>query len=72
MGDMDISEEKREQIIRAAMKNFSKNGYRKTVMDEIVADAGVSKGLVFHYFGSSEVKRPFIPRPASGDDSDRH
>ena len=41
MGDMDISGEKREQIIRAAMKNFSKNGYRKTVMDEIVADAGV-------------------------------
>ena len=47
MGDMDISGEKREQIIRAAMKNFSKNGYRKTVMDEIVADAGVSKGDVY-------------------------
>ena len=69
MGDMDISGEKREQIIRAAMKNFSKNGYRKTVMDEIVADAGVSKGLVFCYFGS---KKALYPRPASWDDSDRH
>lgn len=58
MGDMDISGEKREQIIRAAMKNFSKNGYRKTVMDEIVADAGVSKGLVFHYFGSKKALYP--------------
>ena len=53
MGDMDISGEKREQIIRAAMKNFS-----KTVMDEIVADAGVSKGLVFHYFGSKKALYP--------------
>lgn len=58
MGDMDISGEKREQIIRAAMKNFSKNGYRKTVMDEIVADAGVSKGLVFHYFESKKALYP--------------
>lgn len=58
MGDMDISGEKREQIIRAAMKNFSKNGYRKTVMDEIVADAGVSKGLVFCYFGSKKALYP--------------
>lgn len=66
MGDMDISGEKREQIIRAAMKNFSKNGYRKTVMDEIVADAGVSKGLVFHYFGSKKALYLYLYEYAYG------
>lgn len=49
-----IPEEKRQRIIRAAMENFSKNGYKKATMDEIVTDAKISKGLIFHYFGNKK------------------
>lgn len=54
MQDIHIPEDKKERITRAAMKNFAKNGYKKATMDEIVADAGISKGLIFHYFGSKK------------------
>lgn len=50
----NIPEDKKQKIIDAAMQNFSKNGYKKTAVDEIVADAGISKGLIFHYFGSKK------------------
>lgn len=49
-----IPEEKHQRIVRSAMEHFARNGYRKATMDEIVADAGISKGLIFHYYGSKE------------------
>lgn len=49
-----MPEDKKQRIIRAAMEHFSKNGYKKATMDEIVAAAGVSKGLIFHYFGNKK------------------
>lgn len=52
MSVQNIPEDKYRRMMRAGMENFAKNGYRKTTMDEIVADAGVSKGLIFHYFGN--------------------
>lgn len=42
--------EKQENIINAAMMVFGKNEYRKATTDEIVKLAGISKGLLFHYF----------------------
>lgn len=49
-----MPEDKKQRIIRAAMEHFSKNGYKKATMDEIVAAAGISKGLIFHYFGNKK------------------
>ncbi len=46
-----MEEEKRERVIDAALKEFSK-GYMAANTDVIVKAAGISKGLVFHYFGS--------------------
>jgi len=43
--------EKQERIINAAMKEFLK-GYKKASTDEIVREAGISKGLLFFYFGT--------------------
>jgi AcrR family transcriptional regulator len=43
--------DKRERIIECAMIEFSK-GYGVANMDNVVREAGVSKGLLFHYFGS--------------------
>jgi AcrR family transcriptional regulator len=48
---MTMEEEKRERVINAALKEFSK-GYMAANTDVIVKEAGISKGLLFHYFGS--------------------
>jgi len=48
---MVMEEEKRQRVIKAALKEFTK-GYALASTDEIVKEAGISKGLIFHYFGS--------------------
>lgn len=48
----DLKKEKQDRIINAALKLFALNGYKKASTDEMVADAKISKGLLFHYFGS--------------------
>jgi TetR/AcrR family transcriptional regulator len=44
---------KRRNILNAAMAEFC-NGYEKASTDAIVKAAGVSKGLLFHYFGTKK------------------
>ncbi|MBN1573982.1 MAG: TetR/AcrR family transcriptional regulator [Deltaproteobacteria bacterium] len=39
-------------IVRAAFRVFSTKGYRKTRMEEIAVEAGVSKGTLYYYFTS--------------------
>lgn len=51
--------EKREALFDAAMKEFSK-GYAAANTDDIVAAAGISKGLLFHYFGSKKGLYQFL------------
>ncbi|SDK28761.1 TetR/AcrR family transcriptional regulator [Sediminibacillus albus] len=46
--------EKRKQILEAAIKYFSKKGYFSTSMQEIAEDCGVSKGSLYKYFDSKE------------------
>lgn len=43
---------KRDALLTAAMSKFAKNGYKKTTTDEIILEAEISKGLLFHYFGT--------------------
>lgn len=50
---MTIDEEKRNRIINAAITEFAK-GYRLASTDVIVKEAGISKGLLFHYFGTKK------------------
>ena len=54
MRQAHIPEDKKQRIIRAAMEQFAKNGYKKAAVDEIVAAADISKGLIFHYFGNKK------------------
>jgi len=44
---------KQERILNAAMKEFTA-GYKNASTDNIVKEAGISKGLIFHYFGTKE------------------
>ena len=39
-------------MINASLKIFALQGYRHASTDDIVREAGISKGLLFHYFGS--------------------
>ena len=48
-----MDESKRNRIINAALVEFL-GGYKKASTDSIVRNAGISKGLLFHYFGSKQ------------------
>jgi len=49
-----MEDTKRETLLTAAMSKFAKNGYKKTTTDEIIMEAEISKGLLFHYFGTKK------------------
>jgi AcrR family transcriptional regulator len=44
------SDERREQLLRAGAELLSERAYYEVSIDEIAAAAGVSKGLLYHYF----------------------
>ena len=46
----DLKKEKQDRMINGAMKVFALNGFARASTDEMVKEAGVSKGLWFHYF----------------------
>lgn len=48
----DLKKEKQDRMINAALKIFALHGYRHASTDDIVKEAGISKGLLFHYFES--------------------
>lgn len=48
----DLKKEKQDRIINGALKVFASQGYRHGSTDDIVREAGISKGLLFHYFES--------------------
>ena len=48
------SEETRARITEAAIKLFSHQGYNKASVDDICAEAGISKGAFYHHFKSKQ------------------
>lgn len=48
--DPRLVEERRGQIVRAAVKLFSEEGYYTTTIQQIARAAGVSTGLIYQYF----------------------
>lgn len=49
---LNVEKEKRNRIINSAMKEFSLNSFEKASTNVIVEEAGISKGILFHYFGN--------------------
>lgn len=45
---------KREQIYKATLTLFNKNGFDKTPTSQIAKEAGVAIGTLFHYFKTKE------------------
>jgi AcrR family transcriptional regulator len=50
----DVSEERRAQIIESAIKVFARQGFSNARMDDVAAEAGLSKGLLYWYFKSKD------------------
>ncbi len=48
------SEETRSKIIESAIKLFSSRGFNIASVDDICADAGISKGAFYHHFESKQ------------------
>ena len=51
-----LSDERREELLRAGVELFSARSYDEVSIDEIAAAVGISRGLLYHYFPS---KRDF-------------
>ncbi|MDF9409606.1 TetR/AcrR family transcriptional regulator [Pelotomaculum isophthalicicum JI] len=46
--------EKRDLILQISMEEFAEKGYHKASTDTITQRAGISKGILFHYFKSKK------------------
>lgn len=49
-----LPKKKQNTIIDAALSVFAANGYKKASIHDIAAAAGISKAMVFHYFGTKK------------------
>ncbi len=52
--DPDLVSKRRGQIVDAAVRLFSKQGYARTSVQQISKEAGVSTGLIYQYFGDKD------------------
>ncbi len=49
-----IRQQKRQQILDAALEVFAHDGYHSSSMSKVAKEAGISKGLTYSYFESKE------------------
>ncbi len=56
----DLKSDKQDRMINAALHLFADNGYKHASTDDIVREAGISKGLLFHYFTNKEGLYSFL------------
>jgi AcrR family transcriptional regulator len=47
-------QQRRDQILAAAMACFARQGYHATSMDDVVRESGLSVGAIYTYFSSKE------------------
>src|SRR5579862_2141910 len=59
-------EDKRRQILDAAVRVFADRGYDTARVGDVAREAGVAYGLVYHYFGSKEAVLEAVFREAWG------
>jgi len=46
--------ERKNQLIKAASKRFSRLGYYKTTLEEVARDIRIGKATIYHYFKSKD------------------
>lgn len=50
----EMVEETRAKLIQAARKSFARHGYANASMDELTAEAGLTRGALYHNFGDKK------------------
>lgn len=50
----NLPEEKQNVIIQMGLKEFASKSYAEASTDHIIKECGISKGILFHYFGSKK------------------
>ena len=55
-----LDTEKKNRIINSAIEEFSKYPFNKASTNNIVKNAEISKGLLFHYFGNKKELYEYI------------
>jgi len=48
----NLNQDKRETILEACIQEFAERGYEKASTNSMIREAGISKGILFHYFGN--------------------
>lgn len=51
---MTVVEDKRAAILAATLRLVSQNGFHGTAMSKVAREAGVSAGIIYHYFDSKD------------------
>ena len=51
---MDQVDDKRTAILEATLRLISENGFHGTAMSKVAKEAGVSAGIIYHYFDSKD------------------
>ncbi|MEA3540721.1 MAG: TetR/AcrR family transcriptional regulator [Pseudomonadota bacterium] len=46
--------DKREAVLRAAVRMFNAHGFHATSLDDVAASLGISKPTIYHYLGNKE------------------
>lgn len=49
-----LPQQRQQSILNGAIRVFARYSYKKASTDEIAKSAGISKALIFHYFGSKK------------------
>ncbi|HFZ1792211.1 TPA: TetR/AcrR family transcriptional regulator [Serratia marcescens] len=50
----EMIEKTRQKLVAAARQQFGSVGYAETVMDELTAQAGMTRGALYHHFGDKK------------------
>lgn len=58
--EIDLNNEKVNRIIRAGFEEFAKYGEQKASLNKILKNAGLSKGVFYHYFKDKEALLDFL------------
>lgn len=48
------TDQKRQEILKAAAIVFAKSGFQKTLVQDIAGQAGIGKGTIYRYFSSKD------------------
>ena len=52
--NQEVLDKRRNQILSAALKVFSERGFAATKISNIASEAGLSHGLMYHYFKTKD------------------